>query len=202
METHSSVLAWRIPGTGELGGLLSMGSHRVKHDWSSLAAAAMQETWVLSLGQEDPLEKEMATHSNILAWRIPWTKKPGRLQSMESLKSWTWWRTSTWTFHFFMEGWKKVKKQRKKEFFLKKAIAFLAFFFYPILNFLIKSALQPPPPSVRSHSCFYVTHTHTHTHTHTCTRARARAPSLSLLSGQLPTQNQQGAAIWGSIYMH
>ena len=44
--------------------------------------AAMQETWVRSLGQEDPLEKEMATHSSILAWRIPWTEKPGRLQSM------------------------------------------------------------------------------------------------------------------------
>ena len=44
---------------------------------------AMQETWVLSLDQEDPLEKGMATHSNILAWRIPWTQDPGRLQSME-----------------------------------------------------------------------------------------------------------------------
>ena len=41
----------------------------------------MQETQVLSVGQEDPLEKEMATHSNILAWRIPWTEKPGGLQS-------------------------------------------------------------------------------------------------------------------------
>ena len=43
---------------------------------------AMQETWVRSLGWEDPLEKEMATHSSILAWRIPWTEEPGRLQSM------------------------------------------------------------------------------------------------------------------------
>ena len=42
---------------------------------------AMRETWVLSLGWEDPLEKEMATHSNILAWRIPWTE-PGELQSI------------------------------------------------------------------------------------------------------------------------
>ena len=42
----------------------------------------MQETWVQSLGQEDPLEKEMATHSSILAWEIPWTEKPGGLQSM------------------------------------------------------------------------------------------------------------------------
>ena len=45
---------------------------------------AMQETWVRSLGWEDPLEKEMATHSSILAWRIPWTEEPGGLQSMGS----------------------------------------------------------------------------------------------------------------------
>ena len=43
---------------------------------------AMQETWVRSLGQEDPLEKEKATHSSILAWKIPWTEGPGRLQTM------------------------------------------------------------------------------------------------------------------------
>ena len=42
------------------------------------------ETWVQSLGGEDPLEEEMATHSSILAWRIIWTEKPGGLQSMES----------------------------------------------------------------------------------------------------------------------
>ena len=48
---------------------------------------AMQETWVRSLGQEDPLEEEMATHSIILAWRIPWTEEPGRLQSMGSQES-------------------------------------------------------------------------------------------------------------------
>ena len=44
----------------------------------------MQMAQVPSLGGEDPLEKEMATHSSILAWRIPWTEEPGRLQSMES----------------------------------------------------------------------------------------------------------------------
>ena len=47
---------------------------------------AMQETWVQFLGQEDPLEKEMATHSSVLAWKIPWTEEPGRLQSMGSLR--------------------------------------------------------------------------------------------------------------------
>ena len=45
---------------------------------------AKQEKWLLSLGQEDPLEKEMATHSSILAWEIPWTEEPGGLQSMGS----------------------------------------------------------------------------------------------------------------------
>ena len=45
---------------------------------------AMQEIWVQSLGWKDPLEKEIATHSNILAWRIPWTEEPGGVQSMGS----------------------------------------------------------------------------------------------------------------------
>ena len=58
------------------------------YGWASLVAQkvkrlpAMQETWVQSLGQEDPLEKEMEIHSSTLAWKIPWTKEPGRLQSM------------------------------------------------------------------------------------------------------------------------
>ena len=58
--------------------------------WTSLVAQmvkclpTMQETQVQSLGREDPLEKEMATHSSILAWKIPWTEEPGRLQSMGS----------------------------------------------------------------------------------------------------------------------
>ena len=60
---------------------------------------AMQETQVGSLGQEDPLEKEMATHSSILAWRIPWTEEPGRLQSMMSLRVGHDF-TFTFTFHF------------------------------------------------------------------------------------------------------
>ena len=58
--------------------------------WTSLVAqmvkrlSTMQETWVRSLGWEDPLEKEMATHSSTLAWKIPWAEEPGRLQSMGS----------------------------------------------------------------------------------------------------------------------
>ena len=47
---------------------------------------AIQETWVGSLGQEDPLEKGMATHSSILAWRVPWTEEPDKLYSSWGLK--------------------------------------------------------------------------------------------------------------------
>ena len=54
----------------------SLVAQRLKH------LPAMQETWVRSLGREDPLEKEMATHSSILAWKIPWAEEPGGLQSM------------------------------------------------------------------------------------------------------------------------
>ena len=48
------------------------------------AVQEMQETWVKSLGQKDPLEEGMVTHSSTLAWKIPWTEEPGGLQSMES----------------------------------------------------------------------------------------------------------------------
>ena len=60
----------------------------LQYSWASLVAqmvknpSAMLETWVQSLGWEDPLEEEMATHSSILAWRIPCTEEPGELQSM------------------------------------------------------------------------------------------------------------------------
>ena len=56
---------------------ISLVAQTVKH------LPAMQETWVQSLGREDPLEKEMATDSSTLAWRIPWTEEPSKLQSME-----------------------------------------------------------------------------------------------------------------------
>ena len=55
----------------------------------------MQERWVQSLGQEDPLEEEMAMHSSILAWKIPWTEEPGRLQSMGSQTVRQDWATNT-----------------------------------------------------------------------------------------------------------
>ena len=61
---------------------------------------AMWETQVQSLSWEDALEKEMATHSSTLAWKIPWTEEPGRLQSMGSSKSRTRLSDFTFTFHF------------------------------------------------------------------------------------------------------
>ena len=113
MATHSSVLAWRIPGMGEPHGLLSMGLHRVRHDWSDLAAAwlpsfmgfpdgtvvkslpANAETWVRSLGWEDLLEWEMAPYSSVLAWKIPWTEEPCVPTVHGTVKSWT--RLRDWT---------------------------------------------------------------------------------------------------------
>ena len=73
LATHSSVLAWRIPGTGEPGGLPSMGSHRVRHDWSDLAAVA----------------------ARIFSWRIPWTEELVKLQSRGSQRVRHDWVTNT-----------------------------------------------------------------------------------------------------------
>ena len=100
VATHSSILAWEIPQTEEPGRLQSMGSQRVGHDWAtslslhgilglprgsvSKESPCNPGTQVQSLGQEDPLEKEMTTHSSILAWEIPWIEEPGGLQSMGS----------------------------------------------------------------------------------------------------------------------
>ena len=74
----------------------------------------VQETWVQSLGQEGPLEKGMATHSSILAWRIPWTEKPGRLQSMGLQRVRHDWATNT--FHF-KKSWSLPISQISSYFF-------------------------------------------------------------------------------------
>ena len=65
---------------------------------SVIICLPMQETSILSLGQEDPLEKEMATHSSILAWKIPCTEEPGGLQFMGSQRVGHGWLTNTFTF--------------------------------------------------------------------------------------------------------
>ena len=77
-----------IPGSGRSAGE-GIG-YPLQYSWASLVAQlvkntpAIQETWVQSLGWKDPLEKEMATCSSILAWRIPWTEEPGGLQSQRA----------------------------------------------------------------------------------------------------------------------
>ena len=73
----NSSICYRI-SSSQLITILFITAQRVKH------LPVMQKTQVQSLGWEDPLEKEMATHSSILAWRIPWTEEPGSLQSMGS----------------------------------------------------------------------------------------------------------------------
>ena len=102
MAAVSSVLTGQFPWTEEPGRLHvvhGVAKSRTRlSDFTSLHAPrqaslvaqtvknlpAMQETWVRSLGWEDSLEKGVATHSSILAWRVPWTEEPGRLQSMGS----------------------------------------------------------------------------------------------------------------------
>ena len=79
--------AWTSPD-GQYWNQIDLVAQRLKH------LPPMRETWVQSLGQEDPLEKEMAIHSSILAWRIPWMEKPSRLQSMRSQRVRHNWATS------------------------------------------------------------------------------------------------------------
>ena len=100
MATHSGTFAWKIPWSEEPGALQSMGlkivrrykAHTHMHwlgCWHPSTSGSVvknppemqetQETRVQSLGREDLLEEEMATHSSILAWRIPWTEEPGGL---------------------------------------------------------------------------------------------------------------------------
>ena len=108
--THSSILAWRSPWTvySPLGckeldmteQISLVWIYKYSHFGASLVAQKVKnlpatwETQVRFLGLEDPLEKEMATHSTTLAWKIPWTEEPGRLQSMGSKRVRHNWATS------------------------------------------------------------------------------------------------------------
>ena len=95
MEAEAQYAIQSLSHWGSLGSLIS--KRRDLYQISLVAQtvkslSAMQETQVRSLGWEDPLEKEMAVHSSTLAWRIPWTAKPGRLQSTglpSCVHSWT-----------------------------------------------------------------------------------------------------------------
>ena len=79
-ESKFSFLLGRFLGEllGHMAGMAFLVAQTVK------SLPAVWETWVQSLGWEDPLEKEVAIHSSILAWKIPWTEEPGKLQSMGS----------------------------------------------------------------------------------------------------------------------
>ena len=91
--------SWRSAGEG-IGYPLQGIGYTLQYSWTSLVAQlvknlpAMRETWVQSLGWEDPLEKGKSTHSNILAWRIPWTVWPTGLQRVRNN-----WATVTFTFN-------------------------------------------------------------------------------------------------------
>ena len=104
----------------------------------------MQDTWVWSLGQEDPLEEEMATHSSVLAWKIPWTEEPGRLYLAHGLaKSWTWLSMHThkgvqkvsepdWKYKFNMLHVQLLKRYKMKSFL--EFIIHFHFFFHSGLS--------------------------------------------------------------------
>ena len=99
MATHSSVLAWRIPGTGEPGGLPSMGSHRVGHDWSDLAAVAAANintasAWVLWKGWA----RGCRTLSPARAWRLSWRKSS--LNYVLKVRNWERGQEEEWDFKF------------------------------------------------------------------------------------------------------
>ena len=138
-------MAWDVKGhliiqlvqaPGNLGGHFFQVSQRglLISLWQSLMAQRLKhlppvwETWVRSLGQEDPQEKEMVTHSSILAWRIPWTEEPGRLQSTGSQRVRHDWATSLHfiSLHFIISWtWRLIcapplfeKKQKTKNIIL------------------------------------------------------------------------------------
>ena len=104
MATHSSTLAWRIPWTEEPGGLLSMGSHRVEHNWSDLAAAAGYITFLWLAGGEEetgccsnnlnhqpPGSNQSGAHRPVLSLKLsPFTHVGGRITEEEPQEEWGW----------------------------------------------------------------------------------------------------------------
>ena len=113
-KCHCNASSWKLPGELRIVQL---------NCWASLVAQmveclpAVRETRVQSLGREDPLEEEMATHSSTLAWKIPWTEEPGRLWSMGSQRVGHDWATSVsfsakWD-HIFLkwEHWRPTESQ-------------------------------------------------------------------------------------------
>ena len=108
-----------IPGSGRSPG--EGNGNPLQYSWASLIAQsvnnlpAVQEIRVWSLGQEDPLEKEMATHSSVLAWKIPWIEKPGGLQSMGSQRVRHDWAPNTYLLNPWKESHDQPRQHIKKQ---------------------------------------------------------------------------------------
>ena len=119
MAIHSITIAWKIPWTEKPGRLQSMGSQRVGHNWAtSLSALIGLPRWLSSKesacqcketqetgfdpGSGRSLKEGMSTHSSILAWKIPWTEKPGRLQPMGLQRVGHDWATSLSLSYIFL----------------------------------------------------------------------------------------------------
>ena len=112
-------------GKGRMGWIGRLGLTYI-HYQTVKRLPAVQETWVRSLGQRDPLEKEMATHSSTLVWKIPWAEEPGRLQSMGSQRVGHDWATServwskgtllycSWEYKLVQPLWRTVWRFPKK----------------------------------------------------------------------------------------
>ena len=129
---HSLVYLWRCtrPAAGWTPSeLFSVWVHWITNNRPSAMTVknppAMGEIWVWSLGWEDPLEKGMATHSSILAWRIPWTEEPGGLQSMGWRRAGYDWATDTHTHAMNLGSWGTVYKSHILSKF--DTLLFLAF---------------------------------------------------------------------------
>ena len=119
-----------------------MMAQRVKH------LPAMRETWVRSLGQEDPLEKEKATHSGTLVWKTPWTEKPGRLQSIGSQKIGHDWATSLSLSPVVIWGLNEVMAIRYNSAWKWLSVLALKWCPYPQVTFVISQPANPVPGSL------------------------------------------------------
>ena len=127
----------------------------LQYSWASLMAhmvknlPAMWETWVRALAWEDPLKKGMATHSSILAWRIPWTEEPGRLQSMGSQRVRHKRQIFTFTFSQALLG---TQKDCQKAQFRKKEIIFkIVIGIWLLYNVMLVSAVQQSESVIHIH---------------------------------------------------
>ena len=119
-------------------------AQRIKH------LPAVQETWVWSLGWEDSLEKEMAPHSSILAWRIPWIEEPGRLQSTGSQRVGHDWATSLSLSNTYLESLNYKAKNRNGILGASLLVQKSVFFLPRMCRKLLQSCLtlcEPVAPS-------------------------------------------------------